>query len=70
MKSIMAMQFRHMPAKELTIDVTMGALNSIVVFHYDGYTLHYIRTLEILPHHVVRPTITIRMPSKPQLLDS
>ena len=56
----------YIQAKELTIDVTAGAVRSIVVFHYDGYTLHYNETVEI--PQIIRPSITIRMPLSPNHL--
>jgi len=57
---------RYVPAVELAIDVTMGALASITVFHYDGHTLHYINTPD-LPR-IVTPAIQIRIPSNPNPL--
>lgn len=59
---------RHIPARELTIDVTTGALKSIIVFHYDGHMLHYKETFELSYNEAVRPTIVVRMPSNPSYL--
>ena len=56
---------KHIPAKELTIDVTMGALTSIVVFHYDGQVLHYRNNFVIPSYGIAEPTVTMRMPSNP-----
>jgi len=56
---------KHIPAKELTIDVTMGALTSIVVFHYDGQRLHYINNFVLPSCSITRPTVSMRMPSNP-----
>lgn len=57
---------RRIPAKEPVINVTMGALKSVTVFHYDGHTLHYKGDLH-LPH-IVRPTIEAHMPPNPGYL--
>jgi len=59
---------RHIPAREPTINVTMGALHSITVFHYDGYTLHYKQDLMLSRYEIARPIITIQMPPNPGYL--